>query len=315
MTATLSTPRSDVTGTTVSQGVLPGLGGLIRKEFTEWRRSRRIWVVFLISALFMTLTALNTWLQSVLPEEALEGAAAPVVDPLTIVVQSVSGQIFVVAAIFAVSGVLHLVRPSAFEALIPPFLPAPGPIIALSGIAELVCAAGLLRRAGWAAPASAALLVAVFPGNIWFAIATSGDPTAPPALVAASWLRLPIQAPLIWAALQARDARPRSSPPCWRRIWPAAVDCHEASDRSAAASACSRMSVSRPDSTATVTRSACCGLPLTALTTRSRSQPTRVSSDLSSSPVPTNSCQRASTSPRSSVPSAEASETEATAWS
>ena len=54
----------------------------------------------------------------------------------------------------------------------------------------------------------------------------------------------------------------------------------DASARSAAASACSRISVSSPDSTATVIRSACCGLPLTALTSRSRSQPTRVSSDL-----------------------------------
>ena len=79
------------------------------------------------------------------------------------------------------------------------------------------------------------------------------------------------------------------------------------SARSAAASACSRISVSRPDSTATVTRSACCGLPLIALTTRSRSQPTLVSRPRSSSPVPTNSCQRASTSPRSRVPSAVAS--------
>ena len=70
-----------------------------------------------------------------------------------------------------------------------------------------------------------------------------------------------------------------------------------------------------PDSTATVTRSACWGLPLTALTTRSRSQPTRFSSDLSSSPVPTNSCQRASTSPRSRVPSAEAVEIAAIASS
>ncbi len=110
----------------------------------------------------------------------------------------------VVAALFAVSGVLHLVRPSAYAALIPPFLPAPGPIIAVSGIAELVCAAALLRRMRWAAPASAALLVAVFPGNVWFAIATSGDPAASTALVAASWLRLPLQAPLIWAALQPR---------------------------------------------------------------------------------------------------------------
>ena len=112
MTATVSTPRSEVTGSTVSQGVLPGFGGLIRKEFTEWRRSRRVWVVFLVSALFMTLAALNTWLQSVLPEEAREGAEAPILDPLMILVQSVSAQIFVVAAIFAVMALVTAERES-----------------------------------------------------------------------------------------------------------------------------------------------------------------------------------------------------------
>ena len=112
MTATVSTPRSDVTGTTNRPSVLPGFGGLIRKEFTEWRRSRRIWIVFLVSALFMTLAALNTWLQSVLPEEALEGAEAPVLDPLMILVQSVSAQIFVVAAIFAVMALVTAERES-----------------------------------------------------------------------------------------------------------------------------------------------------------------------------------------------------------
>ena len=111
------------------------------------------------------------------------------------------------AAILAVSGVLHLVRPSVYAALIPPFLPGPGTIIALSGLAELICAAGLLRRAEWAGPATAALLVAVFPGNVWFAVATSADPTADRWLVAAAWLRLPLQAPLVWAALQASRRR------------------------------------------------------------------------------------------------------------
>ena len=43
---------------------------------------------------------------------------------------------------------------------------------------------------------------------------------------------------------------------------PGGVLRQDASARSAAASACSRISVSRPDSTATVTRSACWGLPL-----------------------------------------------------
>ena len=110
------------------------------------------------------------------------------------------------AAVFGISGVVHLVRPAVFEALIPPFMPAPGAIIALSGIAELVCAAGLVRRERWAGPASALLLVAVFPGNVWFA---AGLPEGRPAWVeAAALIRLPLQLGLIWMALQ---ARPRAS--------------------------------------------------------------------------------------------------------
>ena len=106
------------------------------------------------------------------------------------------------AAVFGISGALHLVRPSVFEALIPSFLPAPGAIIGLSGIAELVCAVGLVRRERWAAPASAWLLVAVFPGNLWFAVATPLG--RPDWVTAAAWLRLPLQLGLIWMALQAR---------------------------------------------------------------------------------------------------------------
>jgi uncharacterized membrane protein len=107
------------------------------------------------------------------------------------------------AALFAVSGIVHLVRPSGYLALIPPFVPAPGAIIALSGIAELVCSVGLIRRARWAGPTSAALLVAVFPGNAWFALATT-DGSRPDWVTLGAWLRLPLQLPLIWAALQSR---------------------------------------------------------------------------------------------------------------
>ncbi len=95
-------------------------------------------------------------------------------------------------------------RPASYEALIPPFLPAPGAIIAISGVAELICAVGLLRRDWWAGHTSAALLVAIFPGNVWFALATTAaGPSAGP-LVVGSWLRLPLQLPLIWAALQSK---------------------------------------------------------------------------------------------------------------
>ena len=109
----------------------------------------------------------------------------------------------VLAALFVASGTLHLVRPSVFLPLVPDAMPAGEAIVLVSGIAELVCAAGLFTRAPWAGPASALLLCAVFPGNVIFAVNASRDPESSSALVAAAWARLPLQLPLIWASLQA----------------------------------------------------------------------------------------------------------------
>ena len=110
MTTTVSTSRPTA-GTHASLGSLPGFGGLFRKELTEWGRARRTWVVFIISALFMTLGALNTWLQTVLPEEARD--SEPVVaEPLMILAQSVGAQISAVVAIFAVMGIIVAERES-----------------------------------------------------------------------------------------------------------------------------------------------------------------------------------------------------------
>ena len=109
MTAIVSTPAA--TGAS-SVGFLAGFGGLLRKELTEWRRGSRTWIVFLVSAAFMTLTALNTWLQANLPEEAIEGAPAPVLDPFMNLLTGVSSQIFVIAAIFAVMALITAERES-----------------------------------------------------------------------------------------------------------------------------------------------------------------------------------------------------------
>jgi uncharacterized membrane protein len=108
------------------------------------------------------------------------------------------------AALFGASGVVHLIRPATFEPLIPRWLPNPRGIVYASGIAEVVCAIGLVRRTRWAGPTSAALLIAVFPGNIQMAIDSLGEHhgrLTPKKLVA--FARLPLQIPLIWAALQA----------------------------------------------------------------------------------------------------------------
>lgn len=109
MTAVVSTPA--VAGVS-TVGFLPGFGGLLRKELTEWRRGRRTWIVLLISAAFMTLTALNTWLMANLPDEATEGAPAPVLDPFMNLLTGVSSQIFVIAAIFAVMAIITAERES-----------------------------------------------------------------------------------------------------------------------------------------------------------------------------------------------------------
>ena len=111
MTA-VSTPRRNALEPTHSLGMLPGLGGLFRKELSEWLHSRRIWVAFLVSGLFMTLSALNSWLQANLPAEPGEPALSPVTDPMLILLGAVSSQIFAVVAIFAVMGLLVAERES-----------------------------------------------------------------------------------------------------------------------------------------------------------------------------------------------------------
>ena len=114
------------------------------------------------------------------------------------------------AAIFATSGVIHLAKPEVYEPIMPRMVPAHREVIYASGVAELLCAAGLLvpatrRPAGYA---SAALLVAVFPANVQMSVAHGqraqrrGDP-ASRASFAATLARLPLQVPMIRTALRA----------------------------------------------------------------------------------------------------------------
>ena len=109
----------------------------------------------------------------------------------------------VVVGAFLASGVVHLVRPQVFEPLMPGWVPAHREVIYASGVAELVCAAGLLlpatRRA--AGLASVAVLLGVFPGNVKMAVDASRTPND--ALKAAAFARLPLQLPMIRGALRA----------------------------------------------------------------------------------------------------------------
>jgi len=106
----------------------------------------------------------------------------------------------IVAGVFLASGIVHLVRPQVYEPLVPRALPARRAIIVGSGVAELVCAAGLLSRQPWAPAASSALLVAVWPGNVTMAVAWQRSEKVSPPMKAVAWARLPLQLPLIrWA--------------------------------------------------------------------------------------------------------------------
>ena len=117
--------------------------------------------------------------------------------------------------LFVGSGVLHLLRPEPYLRIMPPFLPWPKALVWISGAAEIAGGTGLLwtkfRRA--AAYGLVALLIAVFPANVYMAAAHvpfSG-------LMGASWaqwLRLPLQIPLIlWAWYYARKDAPTPSAP------------------------------------------------------------------------------------------------------
>ncbi|MCL9758603.1 DoxX family protein [Frankia sp. AiPa1] len=109
------------------------------------------------------------------------------------------------AGLFLASGVAHLVRPQFFEPLIPRALPKPRRIVEVSGVAELVCAAGLAAGAGWAGRASTVVLLGVWPGNLQMALdATararkSGGQSRDIALAALAWARMPLQIPMIRA--------------------------------------------------------------------------------------------------------------------
>ena len=114
--------------------------------------------------------------------------------------------------LFTGSGVLHLVRPGVYEPIVPPFLPDPRGLVLLSGVAELLCAAGLVvrRTRRWAGWASAALLVAVFPANVTMAVDAwldwrHGD--AGTAYLLGTIVRLPLQVPLVRWAWQATRGR------------------------------------------------------------------------------------------------------------
>lgn len=110
---------------------------------------------------------------------------------------------WLLAGIMIFVGVMHFVAPRGFVKIVPKWLPAPGALVAISGVFEILGGVGLLiaetqHIAAWGLMA---LFIAVFPANVNMAVnrISLGKKPLP---TWALWARLPLQAVFIaWAWL------------------------------------------------------------------------------------------------------------------
>ena len=108
----------------------------------------------------------------------------------------------IIIFLFLLSGSFHLINPGVFQALVPPVLGGQNFWIFLSGILEIICAIGLLTRQKWAPKFTAFILLVIWVGNWWYAIDVTFNLESSWFLIIGSWLRLPLQIPLIQWALR-----------------------------------------------------------------------------------------------------------------
>ncbi|MBC7692570.1 MAG: DoxX family membrane protein [Methylotenera sp.] len=107
------------------------------------------------------------------------------------------------AIVYIAAGIMHFRKPEVYMKIMPPWIPEHHLMVVLSGIAEVTLGAGLLVSpvSRYAAMGLMALLVAVFPANIYMAQQGGRAFGLAEWMV---WVRLPIQGVLIlWAAWHA----------------------------------------------------------------------------------------------------------------
>ena len=117
----------------------------------------------------------------------------------------------VMGVFYVIAGVMHFVVPETYAGVIPPQFPRPLALAYLSGVAEIALGVGVLfeRTRRYAAWGIVALLVAIFPANVYMAtegIVVDAAPAWATGLARlAGWLRLPLQGVLIaWAGWYTR---------------------------------------------------------------------------------------------------------------
>lgn len=120
---------------------------------------------------------------------------------------------YVMGLFYAIAGVSHFLSPRAFKRIVPPQFPRPQVLVYLTGAAEILFGVGVLfertrRPSAWGI---VALLIAVFPANVYMATDDLAADLVPErfadAARIAAWIRLPMQALLVgWAWLYTRPS-------------------------------------------------------------------------------------------------------------
>lgn len=126
---------------------------------------------------------------------------------------------YVAGVLFTGAGVMHFAKPDFFEAIVPDWFASPTIANRASGAAEIALGLGMLHPATRrvAALGLTALTVVVFPANIDMAVNRVavrpvdgrmerhvGGSSGPE-----NWVRLPMQAPLLWWLWREARAAPR----------------------------------------------------------------------------------------------------------
>jgi len=106
---------------------------------------------------------------------------------------------WLLAIAFILAGINHFINPAFYLKMMPPVLPAPLFLIYLSGVLEIALGVLLLipRFTRLAASGIIALLIAVYPANIYMAMNTNLFPEFTPTTL---YMRLPLQFVLITLA-------------------------------------------------------------------------------------------------------------------
>lgn len=124
--------------------------------------------------------------------------------------------LYVMAVFYVAAGANHLVSPTVYLPMMPPYLPAHRELIWLSGVAEVALGIAVLvpMLRQWAAWGLIALLIAIFPANLHIAMQDVPLFGRSEGFGIWNWVRLPLQAVLIawawWYTRNAVHAAPRS---------------------------------------------------------------------------------------------------------